>query len=552
MHRGPKEEQLGESGSNYPLSNAVPDGARAGADAQNAPCQAKNTTLEAAATPTVDGQTDTNTEAAPRDKGQTNAEGTDGPPAAKATQKAKGPLNVKTEATPEVKGQSDADGADATESGAAPCGGEKVKTTKKVRDKSETASSTNATPTANGRTDSTTNTNVDLESKYGTSANDPVDFETGAASKTAKAPAPKPCPKPCPRGASNGAEESKVMCPTSCGSKKCSDGPATNGGQKLVGGVCTARCSGETNGTRYCGEGKEYEGCDSVDCGSCVPGAVPTNKPTLKPSSGPTPGPTPSPTPSPSCVPSCAPTPDPTDVPTPPTPCPSCKPTPCPTHEPTAPPTSEPSGTNCPTPRPPCPTGAPTTAPTGRPTFYLPPAPASPPCKKPCGQPKQAYCPTACTAPTCAQGDAAKGGIKLMGPSSNVCIARCSRSDEAQSQRYCGIGPLFEGGDSMDCSGCHPGVVRARAEKFPPRGKCPSVCFAPNCKEGSADNGGATIISGVCTAHCSRSDIYGGLRYCGIGKPYESGDSADCTQCVPELDTTGFMQLSEFEAHQLN
>jgi hypothetical protein len=53
------------------------------------------------------------------------------------------------------------------------------------------------------------------------------------------------------------------------------------------------------------------------------------------------------------------------------------------------------------------------------------------------------------------------------------------------------------------------------------------------------------MINGLCTAHCSRSDIYGGLRYCGIGKPYEDGDSADCTQCVPELDATGFLQLGD-------
>jgi hypothetical protein len=358
------------------------------------------------------------------------------------------------------------------------------------------------------------------------------------------APAPRPCPRPCPPGASNGAEEPKVLCPTTCGARKCKDGPESNGGMKLVRGVCTARCSTEKDGWRYCGQGADYETCDSVDCGSCVPGpAEPTKSPSKKPTGGPTPAPTPCPTPCPSCQPTPCPTPDPTPESAPPTCAPTKCPTKCPTPTPTGCPTPEPSCSNCPTPAPPQPTGTPTGGPTQRPTFWLPPAPRPPPCKGPCGQPKQAYCPSACTSPTCVRGDIRNGGTELEGPHGNTCVGRCSRSDVGQSQRSCGIGPEYEGGDSLDCSACHPGVGQARASKVKPHAPCPPVCQAPHCQDGSPDNGGALLMNGMCTTHCSRSEIYGGIRYCGIGKEYEDGDSVDCTQCVPSFDGSGWRSI---------
>jgi len=59
-------------------------------------------------------------------------------------------------------------------------------------------------------------------------------------------------------------------------------------------------------------------------------------------------------------------------------------------------------------------------------------------------------------------------------------------------------------------------------------------------------------MNGMCTAHCSRSDIYGGLRYCGIGKEYEDGDSADCTQCIPTFDKGGMLQQGELEPQDVS
>jgi len=61
--------------------------------------------------------------------------------------------------------------------------------------------------------------------------------------------------------------------------------------------------------------------------------------------------------------------------------------------------------------------------------------------------------------------------------------------------------------------------------------RCPTFCRSPECVDGNFEEGGWLLDDGHCTAACSVPDD-SGIRYCGLGERFESGDSILCSQCI--------------------
>eukprot|EP00971_Amphidinium_carterae_P117268 2322945-Amphidinium_carterae.1 len=61
--------------------------------------------------------------------------------------------------------------------------------------------------------------------------------------------------------------------------------------------------------------------------------------------------------------------------------------------------------------------------------------------------------------------------------------------------------------------------------------RCPAFCKSPECSEGKFEEGGWLLDDGHCTAACSVPDS-NGVRYCGLGERFETGDSIFCSQCI--------------------
>eukprot|EP00928_Gymnodinium_smaydae_P007655 TRINITY_DN12741_c1_g3_i1.p1 TRINITY_DN12741_c1_g3~~TRINITY_DN12741_c1_g3_i1.p1 ORF type:complete len:1126 (-),score=259.33 TRINITY_DN12741_c1_g3_i1:25-3402(-) len=59
-------------------------------------------------------------------------------------------------------------------------------------------------------------------------------------------------------------------CPVSCLEPQCVSGDRSEGGQLLIGGLCTYYCSpANAKGQRFCGFGAKFEANGGIDCGAC-------------------------------------------------------------------------------------------------------------------------------------------------------------------------------------------------------------------------------------------------------------------------------------------
>lgn len=61
-----------------------------------------------------------------------------------------------------------------------------------------------------------------------------------------------------------------AKCPEPCAVPACKSGVASNGGVNVVDGKCHKYCSMPYGGTRYCGEGPDYQKGPSVNCQACA------------------------------------------------------------------------------------------------------------------------------------------------------------------------------------------------------------------------------------------------------------------------------------------
>jgi len=61
----------------------------------------------------------------------------------------------------------------------------------------------------------------------------------------------------------------QLACPLLCTSPNCKEGASFNEGMALVSEQCTAYCSKEFSGQRYCGKGPDYKEGDFIDCSQC-------------------------------------------------------------------------------------------------------------------------------------------------------------------------------------------------------------------------------------------------------------------------------------------
>lgn len=118
-------------------------------------------------------------------------------------------------------------------------------------------------------------------------------------------------------------------------------------------------------------------------------------------------------------------------------------------------------------------------------------------------------CALQCRAPEVMVGLSSNGGKELDG---GTCGHFASRLIDGQ--RYCGEGPEYFEGSSLDCRGCFD---------------CPPLCRTPEIATGSFSNGGKDLENGACIHFASK--LIDGQRYCGEGPDYMDGDTFDCRSC---------------------
>ena len=285
----------------------------------------------------------------------------------------------------------------------------------------------------------------------------------------------------------------KSSCPTACKGPGIKSGGATNGGRKVVGGVCTGRASKKYGKYRYCGHAgkKAYSGAGTVGCGACK--GAPANHGGARPRRAPA-------SHAGGCPGACK--------------APQIKSGVaknggvklhsgvCTDHA------SKKYGKYryC--------------GHAGKAAYSGTGSLSCGACKPPT-TPVHGGCPGACKAPQIKSGGSTNGGIKLV---SGVCTEQASQ--KYGKNRYCGHAgkAAYSGKGSLSCGACKAPATHGHRT-------CPSVCKAPQIKSGQTKNGGIKLVSGVCTEQASKK--YGKYRYCGhAGKAAYSGKgSVSCSSC---------------------
>lgn len=105
---------------------------------------------------------------------------------------------------------------------------------------------------------------------------------------------------------------------------------------------------------------------------------------------------------------------------------------------------------------------------------------------------KKATCPSSCHSGSCIWGDSKNGGVPLSGGADGKCTKYCSKV--MGPVRYCGVGPSYQSGSYVDCTGCGPskqlrlaGQSHGMTEKMQWM-ECMADCYPnPSCKEMCAE-----------------------------------------------------------------
>lgn len=313
--------------------------------------------------------------------------------------------------------------------------------------------------------------------------------------------------------------ETPSTCPSTCESSICGAGGVHNGGLQLTQGKCTAYCSQDYGGFRYCGSGTAYTSGDSVDCRGCA----------TEPDT-PTPTPTPAPTPAPIS-----------------------------SH---------------------CPSTCHTSAGCGAGGAHNGGESLSNGwCMTYCSKPfnNYRYCGTGPSYTTSASIDCRGCAVMENAPDYPDELIKIHSHDCANAYaggQRCSIplpdGTISTGGschtrgysagpghweevpicELAEASMCGYNTVGHPCFLFGFTGRCTvshnkygttcdiwqsmdsacdAACQDPKCTAGGAHNGGKQMTDGKCVYHCSKE--FSGMRYCGTGSEYTTGASVDCSGC---------------------